>query len=617
MLPNPLAARVLDAMADAVVAGGNDGRVNLWSAGAQRLFGWTETDVLGKQFPGVPDEKAEQDRDVALARVRHGEHVSLATRRRRADGSLVDVWIVFSPMRAWLDGPIDGWLAVVRDATQQRAVQRELRRRAELVGRLASVVASINSDLDLSTVLRRISESGGELLAGDGAAYVVLEGEDLVVAAVSGLPSTLVGERIPLAESAVATLLDSGRTSMALNNRDYPNTSPLVAATSTTLPRLAVALTRLDGQPSGALYVMFAAERRALGRVELGVLELLAEAAGTALTNARAYDRTQRQREHERAVVDATLDGMAVLDQSGLVRQWNPAAYELTGLSKSQAVGRALPFPVAEPGVVAEHQLASGRWLEVLCAPIGETGETVVDFRDVTRAKVIEQSKDLFLAVTSHELRTPITVVQGYASTLLTHWDELTDDERRSSVDRIAERTRALGALVEQLLLGSRAGSAAPAQIEIPFDLAGLLRTAVVGFATVAVDHELVLEIPDQLPPVVGDPSSVEIVFGQLLENAVKYSPDGGAITVSARAEGDRIVALVCDRGLGIPGGEYTQVFERFYQVGGERRRFGGVGLGLYIVRRLLDAQGGSVRAMPRDGGGTCFEVTLRTEGVL
>ena len=198
-------------------------------------------------------------------------------------------------------------------------------------------------------MLRRISESGGELLTGDAAAYVVLEGDDLVVAAVSGLPSNLVGERIPLAESAVATLLDSGRPSMALNNRDYTNSSPLVAATSATLPRLAVALTRLDGQPSGALYVMFAAERRALGRVELGVLELLAEAAGTALTNARAYDRTQRQREHERAVVDATLDGMAVLSPNGLVRQWNPAAYELTGLSKVQAMGRPLPFPVACP----------------------------------------------------------------------------------------------------------------------------------------------------------------------------------------------------------------------------------------------------------------------------
>jgi two-component system, NtrC family, sensor histidine kinase KinB len=609
---NLLAARALDSMADAVVAGDNDGRVRLWNLGAERLFGWTAKDVVGGPFPGVPDQQAERERDIALARVMSGEHVSLATKRRRADGSVVDVWIVFSPMRAWLDGPIDGWLAVLRDATQQRAVQRELRRRAELVGRLATVVATLNSDLDLGTVLQRISESGRELLAADGAAYVVLDGDDLVIAAVSELNSDLVGARIPLPESAVATLLESGRSSMALNNSDYPNTSLLVASTIRRLPRLAIGLTRLDGLPSGALYVFFVAERRAVGRAELGVLELLADAAGAALTNARAFDRTQKQREHERAVVDATLDGMAVLDAGGLVQQWNPAAHELTGLGPGGALGRPLPFPQPEPGVVAEHQLPTGRWLEVLCAPIGDSGEIVVDFRDVTRAKSIEESKDLFLAVASHELRTPITVVQGYASTLLTHWDGITDDERRGSVERIAERTRSLAALVEQLLLGSRAGLAAPANADVRFDLGGLLRTAVAGFATVTANHELILEVAPDLLEVVGDPSSVEIIFGQLLENAIKYSPDGGAITVSARTQGDHVVAAVCDRGLGIPGGEHAQVFERFYQVGGDRRRFGGVGLGLYIVRRLLETQGGTAEALPRDGGGTCFEVTLR-----
>ena len=119
------------------------------------------------------------------------------------------------------------------------------------------------------------------------------------------------------------------------------------------------------------------------------------------------------------------------------------------------------------------------------------------------------------------------------------------------------------------------------------------------------------LDIAPDLPSAIGDPSSIEIVFSQLLENAIKYSPDGGAITVSARGEGEAIIAQVCDRGLGIPAGVHAQVFERFYQVGGEQRRFGGVGLGLYIVERLLEAQGGAVRALPRDGGGTCFEVTL------
>jgi signal transduction histidine kinase len=182
-------------------------------------------------------------------------------------------------------------------------------------------------------------------------------------------------------------------------------------------------------------------------------------------------------------------------------------------------------------------------------------------------------------------------------------------------VERIADRTRALAALVEQLLLGSRAGAAAP-QVSVKFDLAGLLRTTIDGFETVSANHEFSLDVEPGLPAAVGDPSSVEIAVTQLLENAVKYSPDGGEVAVSARRGAGHIVIEIADRGLGIPEGEHENVFDRFYQVGGgDRRRFGGVGLGLYIVRRLLDSQGGRVRALPRDGGGTCFEIVLPAAG--
>ncbi len=606
----PTPERLLAAMADAVFAGDNDGRITYWNSGADRMFGWTAEQVVGNEFPAAPDDRAVRERTEALARVRAGEDVSMITKRRRKDGSVLDVWIVFSPMRAWRDGPIDGWLAVVRDATRERAIQRELRSRVELVSRLASVVAGVNSDLELGTVLRRISESGRELLSADGASYAVIDGDDLVITAVSGLAATLVGERIPVEESAVAVLRSSGRASVAASNRDHPNSSSVVTEHTRHLAQLAVALTRLDAEPSGALFVFFAAERRALGRAELGVLELLADAAGTAIANARAYERLRRLREHERAIIDATADGMAVLDAEGLVRHWNPAAVELTGLSENDAIGRPLPFPAGEPAVVVEHHLESDRWLEILASRIAGADETVVDFRDITRAKAIEASKDLFLAVTSHELRTPITVVQGYASTLQTHWDELSDDERRDSVGRIADRTRSLAALVEQLLLGSRAGSAAP-HVAVVFDLVGVLRTAVAGFKTVSAIHTFVLDVQPDLPDAVGDPSSVEIVLGQLLENAVKYSPDGGEVTVTASERGAGIVIEVADRGMGIPDGEHQGVFDRFYQVGGERRRFGGVGLGLYIVRKLVEAQGGTVRAKSRAGGGSCFEVVL------
>jgi len=542
-------------------------------------------------------------------RVRAGRDASVVIKRARADGVVLDLAVMLSPLLAWMDGPVDGWVAVLRDATRERAVQRELRSRVELVSRLAAVVADINSALDLPTLLRRISDAGRELLEADAASYGLLDGPDLVVTAVSRLPNEIIGERIPVAETAVGRLSNAKRASLAFSNRDFPNSSPAIAASIAALPQLAVALTHIDGALSGALYVFFADDGRAVAREELDVLELLADAAGTALGNARAYERVRDLQERARAIVDATADGVAVLDRDGLVTNWNRAAAQLSGRTEAQAVGRPLPFP-AEPGVVVEHQLDGGRWLEIMRSPLGDTGESVVDFRDISHAKAIEASKDLFLAVTSHELRTPITVVQGYATTLLAHWPTLSDDERRELVERIGERTRALAALVEQLLLGSRAGAAAP-HIAVRFDLGGLVRSAVAGFTAVSSAHTFVVGVADDLPAAFGDPNNVEIVLGQLLENAVKYSPDGGEVRVTARADGADLLVEVADRGIGIPDGEHDGVFDRFYQVGGERRRFGGVGLGLYIVRKLLEAQSGSVRARPREGGGTCFEIRL------
>src|SRR6202034_379567 len=110
-------------------------------------------------------------------------------------------------------------------------------------------------------------------------------------------------------------------------------------------------------------------------------------------------------------------------------------------------------------------------WIDVLCTELGDGGEQVVDFRDVTAAKELEEAKDLFLATTSHELRTPITVVQGFASTLAQRSDKLDAPDRRSAVQTIADRAGALAKLVEQLLLGSRASSDQLAVNSAPFDL--------------------------------------------------------------------------------------------------------------------------------------------------
>jgi signal transduction histidine kinase len=259
------------------------------------------------------------------------------------------------------------------------------------------------------------------------------------------------------------------------------------------------------------------------------------------------------------------------------------------------------------------HKLPNGRWLEVLCTALAGGGDLVIDFRDVTATKELEEAKDLFLATTSHELRTPITVVQGFASTLAGRWDQLTDAERRAAVRTIAERAGSLGRLVEQLLLGSRAGADQLPVSNGPFDLGAVLRGATNAFRPLSERHTVLAEIPDDLPAASGDTMATDIIVGQLLENAFKYSPDGGTVTVRARVTGDWIEVTVEDEGIGIAEGDHERIFDRFVQgETGDRRRFGGVGIGLFIVRRLAEAQQAVVTAGSRPSGGTIMRLRLR-----
>jgi signal transduction histidine kinase len=327
--------------------------------------------------------------------------------------------------------------------------------------------------------------------------------------------------------------------------------------------------------------------------------------------NAVSYSEVVKQRKHERAVIDASADGIAVLDHDGVVRQWNPAAHAITGLAAEEVIGRPLPFPLPAPGEEPTIELESGIWLSVLHAAIEDHDEVVVDFRDVTEAKSLEAAKDLFLSMTSHELRTPITVVQGYAKTLVNRWDNLSDADRRHAVATIAERSRSLGMLVDNLLY-SRAMPDGMSVANEPFDLGRLLRGAVDGFHGMSERHTVSLEVPGELPEALGDYMATDIIVGQLLENAVKYSPDGGTVLVRARADGAVIAVTVEDDGVGIAEADRERIFERFVQgEAGDRRRFGGLGLGLYIVRRLARAQRGEVSVSPREPCGTCMRFTL------
>ncbi|MFI6602931.1 PAS domain S-box protein [Nonomuraea sp. NPDC050536] len=600
-----LARAVLASSPNAVVALDRDQTVLVWNPAAERLFGWSAEEMLGRRAPIVPEELT-AEHNAVLERVRTGGQVSLRTKRFRSDGALLDLRVDTSALRQ--GNSVVGYVCVHHLTEVDESAKHRMARRARLVRRLTDVVGDINAELELPAVLDRISASLTELTGADAGGFVLIEGERLRLVSTYQLPGSIRDTTTDLRSSLVGKLLRAGKTVML----ESQGLDDLVWAELDGLHTIALGLAAVGGRPYGALYALFAGDKP--GHVELELLELLAGHAGIAVGNAVAYQDAVRQRAHERAVFDASADGIAVLDGKGRVIQWNPAAAELTAFTADAVLGGPPPFPLPEPGEKLTFQLETGRWLDVVSARIEETGEVVVDFRDVTRAKELEEAKDLFLATTSHELRTPITIVRGFASTLDSRWDKLTDLERRSAVHTIAERAKSLGHLMDHLLLGSRAGADELAVRIETFDLGERIHAATLGLPVLSDRHRVEVVIPDGLPYVSGDALATDIILGQLLENAFKYSPQGGLISVEAWPEDEHVVVVVDDEGLGIAPNDRERVFERFVQVdSGDRRRFGGVGLGLYIVRSLARAQGGDVTAHPRPGGGTRMRVVLHT----
>jgi signal transduction histidine kinase len=218
--------------------------------------------------------------------------------------------------------------------------------------------------------------------------------------------------------------------------------------------------------------------------------------------------------------------------------------------------------------------------------------------------------RELFMAVTSHELRTPVTVIKGYAETLRDHWDRLTESQRIESARVIGQRAAELARTVDRLLEASTAGEAMTSHLA-PFDLLEALRKAAAELPGY-LRKRLQMNLPPQLPPALGHRAGLASVLVELVTNAHKYSPGSAQIVLSAESDERTVLFRVADRGIGIPADRAPNTFERFWQGDvGDDRRYGGAGLGLFLVRKTIERQNGWVSLRPRDGGGTVAEVRL------
>jgi PAS domain S-box-containing protein len=369
--------------------------------------------------------------------------------------------------------------------------------------------------------------------------------------------------------------------------------------------------------------IIFASSRA--GRYDEGDLALaeeLARRAAVAVENALLYRQVEERAQAAR-VLEAVGDGVFLVDRWGVVRLWNAAAEAITGLQAALVVSRradeAIPgwselsarVPVSTEvgrGAARAEMVPleiDGRELWLSLSGVGFADGTVYAFRDLTQDRALDELKAEFVSTVSHELRTPLAAIYGAAMTL--QRPELREageqhDRLLSVIHRESER---LATIVDDILWASRLDSNT-LQLSIQSCDAEELVKGVVEAADVhrPANIELRLATPEDLPQVSGDPDKIRQVLANLLDNAVKYSPDGGRIEVELSTNGSSVRFAVHDPGLGVPAAEHRRIFEKFYRLDPDLTRgVGGTGLGLYICRELVRRMGGRIWVdSPRPG---------------
>jgi PAS domain S-box-containing protein len=313
-------------------------------------------------------------------------------------------------------------------------------------------------------------------------------------------------------------------------------------------------------------------------------------------------------------------DAVVMLDDGSRILSWNTAAEELFGISAEAALGRPAGSIFPEFGVLVERSGGEltpvriggeERWLAISLSRF--EGGRVVTLRDATAEHALERARADFVTTASHELRTPLTAVYGSIRTLIEREDSLDESQRTRLLRMIEQESEHLAQIVDQLLVTAQIDRGSLRMEERDCDVAQLCASVIEAAESRKPDSiQLELVAPPPALPLKCDPPKLKQVLVNLVENAIKYSPEGGRIEVRIADTPDRLRIDVQDEGLGIPPSEQARIFEKFYRLDAEMTRgVGGSGLGLYISREIVEQMGGLLSVRSRRGAGSTFTVTL------
>jgi PAS domain S-box-containing protein len=386
------------------------------------------------------------------------------------------------------------------------------------------------------------------------------------------------------------------------------------------------------GRTRGALTLIADGERRAFTSHDLSWAEALAGMVALAIDTARLHDEVEARAEAAR-VLSYVGDGVFLLDRAGVIRLWNPRAEAISGVPADAALGKTaieaipgwddisqhVPIGAVDEDLAAEalplETERGERWISI--SGVEFFGGTVFAFRDITDAHRLDVLQAEFVSTASHELRTPLAAVYGAAQTLRRHDFALDESGRERFISMIVDESERLGRIVNQILLANQLYVGRLDLITEPFDAPELIERVAEATRAHSPAHLTITVAPAEVVlPVAADKDRVRQILINLVENAIKYSPDEGTIELGVESFDGLVLFRVLDEGLGIPEDEQAHVFDKFYRLDPEMTRgIGGTGLGLYICKELVERMGGRIWAESRSEKGSALFFELPTMG--
>lgn len=504
---------------------------------------------------------------------------------------------------------------------------------------LLEISRALTAQLDLDELLQMVLEAATEMLSGQAGLIALRDepGDDFAIRASHGLPKALV----PYFELLLEDIPDYARQGRFHIPNLAEKLGQIGSGLGLHLQQVVALPMTIKRNMIGVLYV-FRTYGSRFTTDDRQVLASFADQAAIAVYNAQLYERITQEKRRLNAILEYSADGVMILNPAQRIVVFNRALSRLTGWPASQAIGRhhddvirwahletkqdlpdavagGWPLPSAQPLYVEGdlRQEDDGTIsVGVIYAPLfdeeGRLVNIIANVRDITRFREADEIKATFISVISHELKTPVALIQGYAETLLRKdacWDAET---RQESLNVIREEAESLSELIDNLLDASRleAGKFPLEMEDVALD--ALAVRAAERFRMQTDEHEITVDFPSDYPIVEGDPDRLEQVFNNLLSNAIKYSPEGGHIEIRGRTSAEEAIVTVSDEGVGIPFEEQPHIFERFFRGSREhQQRTSGAGLGLYLAKAIVEAHEGRIWVESSPGEGTAFSFAI------